>query len=246
MQTALLISSALLGLVGGSHCLAMCGPACIALNDAGKAGLTSAEKPLVFTPKTRAAQAGFSAQKPFFNLNFLSFLCSRVLSYALLGAVVAGSVQALVWGSGMAQGLKSIWALWHALVLVWGLFLLVLARQPLWAQNAAQRFWQTLRAHPKASRGSVIGLFWGLLPCGLLYSALLQASLTGELLAGAAAMALFAATSSLWLLAAPSLWQGLRRLPESWGQRLAGLLLIAGASFAIWLQFQAGGIYCAS
>lgn len=242
MQTALLFSSLVLGLVGGSHCLAMCGPACVAIN----ARENPAEKPLIFTPKKEAVQAGFTPKKPFFTLNFLQFLCGRVLSYAALGAVAAGSVQALAWGSGMAQGIKPLWALWHALVLVWGLFLLVLARQPVWAQTGAQGFWARLRGHPWAGRGSVLGLAWGLLPCGLLYSALLQASLTGQILAGAAAMALFAIGSSVWLLAAPSLWQSLRNIREGWGQRIAGALLIAGAVFAIWLQFQPGGIYCAT
>ena len=242
MQTALLLSSLVLGLVGGTHCLAMCGPACVAIN----ARENPAEKPLIFTPKTEAAQAGLAAKKPFFTLNFWSFLASRIISYAVLGAVAAGSVQALAWGSGMAQGIKPLWALWHALVLAWGLFLLILARQPVWAQTGAQRFWARLRGHPWAGRGGVLGLAWGLLPCGLLYSALLQASLTGQVWGGAAAMALFAIGSSPWLLAAPSLWQSLRKVRESWGQRIAGALLVAGAGFAIWLQFQPGGIYCAT
>jgi hypothetical protein len=245
MQTALLLSSWVLGLAGGSHCLAMCGPACVAINQ-GSASTAAPENPLVFAPKKEATQAGFSAKKPFFRLNFLFFLCSRVLSYALLGALAAGSVQALAWGSGMAQGIKPLWALWHALVLVWGLFLLVLARQPIWAQTAAHNFWQRVSRHPWAGRGSVLGLAWGLLPCGLLYSALLQASLMGQVLAGAAAMALFALGSSVWLLAAPGLWQGLAKIREAWGQRIAGALLIAGAGFAIWQQFQPGGIYCAT
>ena len=242
MQTAFLLSSLVLGLFGGTHCLAMCGPACVAIH----ARDNPAEKPLVFTPKKEAAQADFSAKKSIFNLNFLSFIASRILSYAVLGAIAAGSVQALAWGSGMAQGIKPLWALWHALVLVWGLFLLVLARQPVWAQTGAQRFWAWLRGHPWAGRGSVLGLAWGLLPCGLLYSALLQASLTGQVLAGAAAMVLFALGSSVWLLAAPGLWQSLAKIREGWGQRIAGALLMAGAVFAIWLQCQPGGIYCAT
>jgi sulfite exporter TauE/SafE len=41
-----------LGLFGGTHCLAMCGPACVAIH----ARDNPAEKPLVFTPKKEAAQ----------------------------------------------------------------------------------------------------------------------------------------------------------------------------------------------
>ena len=56
MQTAFLLSSLVLGLLGGTHCLAMCGPACVAIH----ARDNPAEKPLVFTPKKEAAQAGFT------------------------------------------------------------------------------------------------------------------------------------------------------------------------------------------
>ncbi len=245
MQTALLVSSFVLGLAGGSHCMAMCGPACIAIN-AGRSptqtpspAASAQEHALQFQPKPRSGWRSLGLSG-----NFWGFMASRSLSYALLGAVVAGSIQALAWGSGMASAIKPLWAVWHALVLVWGAILLLWGRQPLWAQAKAQALWQRIQAAPWAQRGGLLGLFWGLLPCGLLYSAFLQASLTGHILAGALAMLLFSLGSGLWLLASPMLWHRLQRLREGWGQRLAGLLLIGGAIFAIWLQFQPGGIYC--
>jgi len=75
------------------------------------------------------------------------------------------------------------------------------------------------------------------MPCGLLYSALLVASLTGGAVEGAAAMALFAAGSGLWLVAAPRLLAGLHeranRLRQDLGTRVAGLLLVLAAVFAL-------------
>ena len=80
-----------------------------------------------------------------------------------------------------------------------------------------------------------IGFVWALLPCGLLYSAVLVAALTGDALQGAAAMALFAAGSGLSLLAGP--WLLLRlgvngRGP--WSMRLAGLALMLTALWGLW------------
>ena len=57
-------------------------------------------------------------------------------------------------------------------------------------------------------------------------------------------MALFALGSSLWLLAAPAVWQYLQGFKDQWAQRLAGLFLLLAASFSIWQQFQPGGLYC--
>ena len=73
-----------------------------------------------------------------------------------------------------------------------------------------------------------IGAMWAFMPCGLLYSALLVAALSGDALDGALTMALFAAGSSVSLLVGP--WLLLRfgkRGNGEWGMRLAGLALAA-------------------
>jgi sulfite exporter TauE/SafE len=81
------------------------------------------------------------------------------------------------------------------------------------------------------------GLLWVALPCGLLYSALMLASLGNGPLQGAGLMALFALGSSLSLLIGPWLWQRLRwggGARQTWGARVAGLLLAAVAVQALW------------
>ncbi len=78
------------------------------------------------------------------------------------------------------------------------------------------------------------------MPCGLLYSALLVASLTGSAIEGAAAMALFALGGALSLTLAPWLFAKLQRTGNDrrrdTGTRLAGLLLAAAAAWALWID----------
>jgi hypothetical protein len=84
------------------------------------------------------------------------------------------------------------------------------------------------------------GAVWAFMPCGLLYSALLVASLSGGAKDGAFSMALFAAGSGAWLAAAPRLLAKLRdaanRVREDWGTRISGLLLVIAAVFALWVD----------
>jgi hypothetical protein len=82
-----------------------------------------------------------------------------------------------------------------------------------------------------------MGLCWTFLPCGLLYSALLVAAMSGQALDGAAVMALFALGSGVSLLLGPWLWLRLRGAGRSgdWGVRLAGLALAGSSAWALWL-----------
>jgi len=92
------------------------------------------------------------------------------------------------------------------------------------------------------ARGGVFatGTLWALMPCGLLYSALLVASLSGGPLAGAASMALFALGSGLSLALAPALLARLaqwgNRFRQDWGTRAAGALLVLVAAWALWMD----------
>ena len=76
---------------------------------------------------------------------------------------------------------------------------------------------------------------WALLPCGLLYSALLNTALTGYVWQGALAMALFALASGLSLALGP--WLLVRfgfNGRNAWSMRLAGLALMLTAGWALW------------
>ncbi|HEY3048867.1 MAG TPA: sulfite exporter TauE/SafE family protein [Polaromonas sp.] len=212
MQTTLAATALLMGLVGGPHCLAMCGAACAGMGRAG--GGKSARSLWVF-------QAG------------------RVLGYSSLGGIAAASMQGLGWLSVQSAALRPVWTLFHVAAALLGLMLLWQARQPVWLENTAHKVWGRVRAVTQGSRGAaplLLGVLWALLPCGLLYSALLVAALTSSMLEGAAVMALFALGGSVSLMAGPWFWLRLRGQGSGqWAVRLAGLALFLTSLWGLWM-----------
>lgn len=215
MQTSLALTALVMGLAGGPHCIAMCGAACAGIGQA--AGQRSNQAILVF-------QIG------------------RLLGYSLLGALAAASMQGLGWLTVQSAALRPVWSLFHVAMVVLGLMLVWKARQPLWLESAGRKIWSKARAFGSASGGAplVLGMLWALLPCGLLYSALLVATLAGGIPQGATVMALFAMGTSVTMVAGPWLWLRLRGRSElggsgDWGMRLAGLALAASSAWALWM-----------
>ena len=170
-----------MGLAGGPHCVAMCGAAC--------AGIGQAAGPA----RGRA---------------LLSFQAGRVIGYAGLGALAAASMQGLGWLTVQSVALRPLWTFLHIAAIALGLLLLWRARQPQWLETWGRFFWaraQGLGLHTGVAPGAV-GMLWALLPCGLLYSAVLVSALAGSVAGGALLMALFALGSGITMLAGPWLW----------------------------------------
>ncbi len=214
MQTSLALTSLLMGLAGGPHCIAMCGAACAGIGQA--AG-----------PRKNSAM--------------LTFQLGRIIGYSSLGALAAASMQGLGWLTVQSAALRPVWTLFHVATAVLGLLLLWKAQQPVWLEQAGKAIWQRARSLAWGrGRGVplVIGALWTFLPCGLLYSALLVAALSNSAVEGALVMALFALGTSLSMMAAPWLW--LRFGGGSagdWGVRLAGLVLAGSSVWALWMAF---------
>ena len=120
-----------------------------------------------------------------------------------------------------------------------GLVLLVRARQPVWLETGARRVWTRVRAATQSQGLAAplgLGVAWALLPCGLLYSALMVAALAGSVAGGAAVMALFALGSGLSLWAGP--WLLLRLGANGrgpWSLRVAGLALVLTSAWGLWM-----------
>lgn len=213
----------LMGLAGGPHCIAMCGAAC------GGVIRASGARP---APGMWTFQAG------------------RFAGYTLAGAVAGLAVESFAWLASNTAALKPVWTLFHVLVLLWGLILLAQARQPAWVEAAGRGVWSRVR--PLAQRrGGLLatGALWIFMPCGLLYSALLIASLSGGAAGGALSMALFALGSGISLGLAPAALRRLQdmgnRLRKDWGTRIAGGLLVLAALWALWMDVaQRVGEWC--
>ena len=212
MQSSLALTALLMGLAGGPHCVAMCGAAC--------AGV---------------AQASGEHRQRALGL----FQLGRLLGYALLGALAAASVQGLGWLTVQSAALRPVWSLLHVAAMGLGLWLIVYARQPVWLDQSARRLWSRVRgfnARWGRAAPALVGGLWALMPCGLLYSAVMVAALTSHPADGAMTMALFAAGSSVSLWAGPWLLLKLQSVGDgSWGVRLAGLALIATSGWALWM-----------
>ena len=213
MQFSLALTALLMGLVGGPHCVAMCGAACGAM----------------------ARSAG-----PRKNTALLTFQLGRVLGYSILGGLAAASMQGLGWLTVQSAALRPVWTLFHVATAVLGLTLLWRAQQPVWLELLGRKVWVRAKAFGAGSGGAplVLGTLWALLPCGLLYSAVLVAAMAGGVWQGAAVMALFALGTSVTMTAAPWLWLKLRGASPgsgAWGIRLAGAALVASSGWALWM-----------
>ena len=234
MDASLALTGLLMGLAGGPHCLAMCGPVCAGLGtgDAHRSAL----RPLSYDAKATSAAP---ARPSLMGRASLLFLLGRLLSYSLLGLVAAASMQAVGWLSVQSAALRPVWTFVHVGAAVVGGFLLWQARQPPWLEAAGR--WLGLRARRLGASGTRwaplgLGSALALLPCGLLYSALLVAALSPGPGQGALVMASFALGGSLSLWLGPSLWRRLgRQSGQHWGMRLAGAVLLVSSLWALWL-----------
>ena len=94
MQTSMAATALFMGLVGGPHCVAMCGAAC--------AGISRAAG-------ERSTQA------------LWSFQFSRMVGYALFGAFAAGTVQGLALIGTNTIAIRPLWSMFHAAAFLLGL-----------------------------------------------------------------------------------------------------------------------------
>ncbi len=223
MQSSLAVTALLMGVAGGPHCIAMCGAACAGIGQAA------------------------GTQK---NSAMWTFQFGRVIGYSMLGALAAASMQGLGWMTVQSAALRPVWTMFHAAMIALGLVLLIKAQQPIWLESFGRKVWTKVRGftHGRGNTAPLLlGTLWSLLPCGLLYSALMVATLTGNAYEGAVVMALFAAGTSVSMMAGPWLWLRLQSYKNSkntniqgmgdWGMRLAGLALAASAAWALWMGY---------
>jgi sulfite exporter TauE/SafE len=197
----------LAGLAGGlGHCSGMCGP-------------------LVILLSPRTAGLGRTVQ----------LHGGRVLSYALLGGGLAGLTSWLALEIEAIPARRLAMLLAGAVLLLSGLATLGLPLLPAgWLQKVVSSGPIRFAAKVASSWGHfALGLLWGLLPCGLLYSAFAAAAGAGAaasspataVMRGAAVMLLFGLGTTPTLIgiawAAKQLPAGLR----IWLQRLAGVVV---------------------
>jgi sulfite exporter TauE/SafE len=204
-----LIAALTAGLLGSAHCFAMC---------SGISGLIA----------VNSSVNALSTQLPL----AVAYNAGRVISYALLGAIVA-AFGAAIFSSipGAATPVRIVGGLVIILVglqIAFDIKLLAPLEQAgsvLWAKIApAAKRLVPVRSLPAAL---ALGLLWGWLPCGLVYSMLLLAAASGNAADGALVMTFFGlGTLPAMILTGVGTLQLSRLTRNSSVRTAAGLLLI--------------------
>jgi sulfite exporter TauE/SafE len=204
-----LTAGLLAGLLGSAHCLGMC---------AGISGLFA----------VRSEASSLRNKIP----HALAYNAGRVISYVLLGAMVAVFGNAIV---AAIPGIAGPVRLFSGIIIVLiGLQIAFNWRilQPI--EQLGVHVWQ--RVSPAAQnllpvttvpRALGLGLLWGLLPCGLVYSMLILAAATADPVAGALTMAAFGmGTTPAMLVTGLGAVQLSRILAKRSARLGAGLLIV--------------------
>ena len=183
---------------------------------------------------------------------WLSFHVGRLLGYSALGALAAWAMGEMAWLASTTTWLRPVWTGMHLAILFWGGLMLLQGQQPRWLEAGGRAVWRKVQPLVTQPSGSFLaGMAWALLPCGLLYSAVLTAALAANPGFGALSMLAFGVGSGLWLWLAPLAWRLLQGTVccwrSDWGTRAAGAMLVGVALWALWLDAVHGPeLWCAT
>lgn len=213
----------MLGLVSSLHCVQMCGPIVVSYSVALRPSPTNAP-----------------ASSRSLVLGHVAYNAGRILTYSALGAV-AGLTGHTVGLVGRLAGLSSALAIVGgvlmliAVLVMFGVFpaVKVVGAGFFRITSSFLRPLSSLISSPNVGRRLLLGLAMGLLPCGLIYAALLRALATGSAFWGAATMAAFGAGTAGALLAVGIFSSVLRKGFSRWGTQLAAASVTAMGALLI-------------
>ncbi|NEX62279.1 sulfite exporter TauE/SafE family protein [Noviherbaspirillum galbum] len=186
----------LVGLLGGVHCIGMCGGIVGALSLAGD------RKRIPIIPVSGAATSSLMAGQADVSglARVLAYNTGRIASYATAGAIAGGvaqGVRALSFMSSLQIG--GYW-LANIMLVALGLYLMDAWRGLARLEAAGQFAWRRIqplvrRFLPMDTPGKALalGALWGWVPCGMVYSVLLTAMMSGSAASGALTMLAFGA-----------------------------------------------------
>ena len=215
------LSALILGLMGGTHCAGMCGGIVTALS------LGSDNVGTVSRPVLRYV---------------LAYNLGRITSYVIAGMLIGGlgavasNLVFLHYSQLVLKMLAAIFMLLMGLYLGgWWSFLsrLEAVGGYIWKRlEPVGRRFIPVRTVPQAY---MLGMVWGWLPCGLVYTALIYSSAAGSAFSGSMIM-LFFGLGTLPLMVAMGLaGASLQRwLQQQWLRRAAGLLVIGFAGVMVY------------
>ena len=199
-----------IGLLGGVHCVGMCG---------GIVGALAAQAP-------RGQRV--------WNLH-LAYSAGRIASYATAGAVVGAIGGAGLMLNHVLPVQLMLYVLANLVLVSLGLYLAGLVNPLTWLEGAGAGLWRRVQPYSTAvlpadttAKAFALGTLWGWLPCGLVYTLLATALLSGGAASGAGVMLAFGLGTLPNLLFAGIAAKRLRELASNRHLRLAAGALVAG------------------
>lgn len=195
----------LVGLLGGTHCVGMCGGIVGALSMGG--GRWSLH---------------------------LAYNTGRILSYGLAGAL-AGALGAASLGlAGQTTARLVLYVFANLMLVALGLYLLGATGALALMEKTGQKLWRRIQPLTRrflpartVAQALPLGLLWGWLPCGLVYGALASALSAGSAWHGAGLMLAFGlGTLPNLLLAGVVLGRFNHFVRNVWVRRFSGILVL--------------------
>lgn len=207
------LAAFLTGLLGGTHCVGMCGGIVAAMSFQGGGG-KGGRQPFHF-------HLGYSA--------------GRIASYAALGALVGLIGSAAFLSESLFPLQRGLYVLAQIVLILLGLYLAGLNQSIRVLEHAGGALWRRVqpllgKVMPVRNLGQAVmaGALWGWLPCGLVYSVLVMALSAGGALQGAALLLAFGLGTLPNLLLMGWAAESLRAFTRQvWVKRGAGLLVAA-------------------
>jgi sulfite exporter TauE/SafE len=198
------------GLLGGVHCLGMCGSI---------VGILTAQ-----LPKD-------GARWPF----HLAYNSGRIASYTLAGLLVGSIGQAGMLLRDVVPVQHLLFALSSLMLIALGLYLAGIWGMVRRIEIVGSLLWQRIQPLTRSlfpitspARALLLGTLWGWLPCGLVYSVLVTALASGHAQSGALIMLAFGLGTLPNLLAIGLFWERCRHWVQSPRVRLfAGLIVMS-------------------
>jgi len=201
----------LLGLMGSVHCMGMCG---------GIVGALSVNGP-----------------KPVLQLGYHM---GRIFTYGLLGFVVG------VVGLWLSETHDSVGFVLRTisgvLLILMGLYLAGQTQTLVWIERAGSGIWQRLQPLSKGliptrslKQAIPLGMIWGFLPCGLVYSTLSWALVAADPVKSAGLMMVFGLGNLPALFSFALLTQHLTKLKsKTWVKILSGTFVVGFGAWTIY------------
>lgn len=224
----------LVGLFGSVHCAGMCG------------GIVSAFS--MAAPTTRRFPVAVLTRTSAVPTRVLSYNAGRITSYMLAGALAGGLANGARTFAGLSALQTGGYWLANIMLVALGLYLMDAWRGLAHLEALGSGLWRRLkplgaRLQPIDGPFKLFGLgaLWGWLPCGMVYSVLVTAMLSGSATSGAAVMLAFGLGTLPMLVAMGVAGARLRAAMQRRAVRTAAGLLVLGFGLLGMVRAAAGG-----